>query len=195
LGLTFRETFEPVPDEPHSDTVAQKPDEVGSGAPPSPPVPNADCDQENPTPGAHAPSGTSAEIGAPSTVAAGLQAMYQTARFAVREMGIARGFKTLLNVNNKSGFDCQICAWPSPDGDRQVAEFCENGAKAVADEATTKKITAEFFREHCLDDLRGRSDFWLGQQGRLTEPMVKPAGATHYEPISWDDAFELVGRN
>lgn len=118
--------------------------------------------------------------------------MYQTARFAVREMGIARGFKTLLNVNKKDGFDCQSCAWPSPDGDRQVAEFCENGAKAIADEATTKKIAAEFFREHSLDDLRGRSDFWLGQQGRLTEPMVKRAGATHYEPISWDAAFELV---
>ncbi|HEX8898199.1 MAG TPA: FdhF/YdeP family oxidoreductase, partial [Chthoniobacterales bacterium] len=123
---------------------------------------------------------------------AGLPAMYQTTRFAVREMGIARGFKTLLNVNKKTGFDCQSCAWPSPDGDRQVAEFCENGAKAIADEATTKRITAEFFREHSIDDLRSRSDLWLGQQGRLTEPMLKRAGANHYEPISWDDAFALI---
>ena len=118
--------------------------------------------------------------------------MFQTTRFAVREMGIVRGFKTLLNANKKSGFDCQSCAWPSPDGDRQVAEFCENGAKAIADEATTKKITREFFREHSLDDLRARTDLWLGQQGRLTEPMVKREGANHYEPIGWDDAFRLI---
>ena len=75
---------------------------------------------------------------------------------------------------------------------RQVAEFCENGAKAIADEATTKRVTPEFFREHSLDDLRGQSDHWLGQQGRLTHPMVKRRGATHYEPISWDDAFQLI---
>ena len=118
--------------------------------------------------------------------------MYQTTRFAVREMGIARGLKTLLNVNKKTGFDCQSCAWPSPDDDRQVAEFCENGAKAIADEATTKRVTPDFFREHSLDDLRARTDFWLGQQGRLTHPMVKREGATHYEPISWDDAFKLI---
>jgi len=120
--------------------------------------------------------------------------MYQTTRFAVREMGVVRGFKTLLNANKKSGFDCQSCAWPSPDGDRQVAEFCENGAKAIADEATTKRITAEFFREHSLDDLRAKTDLWLGQQGRLTQPMVKREGAAHYEPIFWNDAFQLIAR-
>ncbi len=118
--------------------------------------------------------------------------MVQTTRFAVREMGVARSFKTLLNVNKKTGFDCQSCAWPSPDDDRQVAEFCENGAKAIADEATTKRLTREFFRQHSLDDLRAQTDLWLGQQGRLTEPMIKRAGATHYEPISWEDAFELM---
>ncbi|MFL6589685.1 MAG: FdhF/YdeP family oxidoreductase [Chthoniobacterales bacterium] len=128
----------------------------------------------------------------PSGVAAGLPAMYQTTRFALREMGIGRSIKTLLNVNKKDGFDCQSCAWPSPDDERQVAEFCENGAKAIADEATTKRLTREFFREHSLDDLRAQTDLWLGQQGRLTEPMVKRPSATHYEPISWDDAFELV---
>jgi molybdopterin-dependent oxidoreductase alpha subunit len=174
-------------------TIAQKPDDPGSGAPPSPPVPGPDRDQCEPTPGAQPPSETIADIREPSHVAAGLPAMYQTARFAVREMGVARGFKTLLNVNKKTGFDCQSCAWPSPDDDRQVAEFCENGAKAISDEATTKRVTREFFHAHSLDYLRGQSDLWLGQQGRLTEPMVKRAGATHYEPISWDDAFQLIG--
>ncbi len=107
-------------------------------------------------------------------------------------MGVARSFKALLNANKKTGFDCQSCAWPSPDGDRQVAEFCENGAKAIADEATTKRMTPQFFSEHSIDDLRARTDHWLGQQGRLTEPMVKREGANHYEPISWDDAFRLI---
>lgn len=120
--------------------------------------------------------------------------MVQTTRFAVREMGFARGFKTLLNANKKTGFDCQSCAWPSPDGDRQVAEFCENGAKAIADEATTKRFTPEFFRQHSIDDLRARTDHWLGQRGRLTEPMVKREGSNHYEPISWENAFALIAK-
>ena len=107
-------------------------------------------------------------------------------------MGPLRTLKTLLSVNKKKGFDCQSCAWPSPDHDRKAAEFCENGAKAIADEATGKKLTAEFFQKHSIDDLRNRSDFRLGQQGRLTQPLVKPAGANHYRPISWDDAFKLI---
>jgi molybdopterin-dependent oxidoreductase alpha subunit len=173
-------------------TTAQKPDNPGGGAPASPPVPGPERDQQNPTSGAQPPSDGAAEIGEPSRTAAGLPALVQTTRFAVREMGVARGFKTLLNVNKKAGFDCQSCAWPSPDDHRQVAEFCENGAKAIADEATTKRLSREFFRQHSLDDLRGQTDLWLGQQGRLTEPMVKRAGATHYEPISWEDAFQLI---
>jgi molybdopterin-dependent oxidoreductase alpha subunit len=113
-------------------------------------------------------------------------------RFGLREMGPMRALKTLLSVNKKKGFDCQSCAWPSPDEHRKVAEFCENGAKAVADEATARRLTEEFFRQHSLDDLARRSDFWLGQQGRLTQPLVKPAGAKHYQPISWDEAFQLI---
>ena len=180
-------------DKPHLDTVAQKSNDAGSGAPPSPPARHADRDQENPTHGAQPPVESEAEMREPSRVAAGLPAMYQTTRFAVREMGVMRGLKALLKINQKSGFDCQSCAWPSPDDDRQVAEFCENGAKAIADEATTKRLTPEFFREHSIDDLRERSDFWLGQQGRLTHPMVKRTGSNHYEPISWENAFTLIG--
>ncbi|MBA2585487.1 MAG: FdhF/YdeP family oxidoreductase [Chthoniobacterales bacterium] len=137
---------------------------------------------------------TGTEIRKGHDVAAGLPAVYQSMRFTIREMGALRGAKTLLKLNQKDGFDCQSCAWPSPDDDRHFAEFCENGVKAVADEATTRRVTAEFFRQHSLTELRAQSDFWLGQQGRLTEPMVKREGATHYEPIPWTEAFDLIAR-
>ncbi len=179
--------------ETQHDTVAQKSPDTQSGTPLTPPAVRADLDQDDPTPGARQPVETDAVgITERPEVAAGLPAVYESARFAIGEMGLVRGARALLKVNQKEGFDCQSCAWPSPDDHRQVAEFCENGAKAVADEGTTKRVTPDFFREHSLDDLRERSDFWLGQQGRLTHPMVKRAGATHYEPITWDDAFKLI---
>ena len=97
-------------------------------------------------------------------------------------------------LNQAEGFDCMSCAWPDPEaGHRHVAEFCENGAKAVAEEATTARATREFFAAHSIADLDTRSEYWLGQQGRLTHPMVKRPGATHYEPIGWDEAFALIG--
>jgi molybdopterin-dependent oxidoreductase alpha subunit len=175
------------------DTVAQKSPDPHSGTPLTPPAIGADLDQADPTPGARQPIETgAADITEPPKMAAGLPAVYETTRFAVGEMGLMRGAKALLKMNQKSGFDCQSCAWPSPDEHRQVAEFCENGAKAMADEGTTRRLRPDFFRAHSLDDLRQRSDFWLGQQGRLTHPMVKRAGAVHYEAIAWDDAFKLI---
>src|SRR5690606_37363547 len=72
-------------------------------------------------------------------------------------------------------------------------DFCENGAKAIAEEATDRRITAAFFAEHSIAELAERSDHWLGQQGRLTEPMYRPAGASHYEPITWEAAFARIG--
>ena len=77
-------------------------------------------------------------------------------------------------------------------GQPHLAEFCENGVKAVAEEATTERITPAFFADHSIAELRERSEHWLGQQGRLTEPMVKRSGGTHYEPIAWDDAFAMI---
>ncbi|MDQ2824358.1 MAG: molybdopterin-dependent oxidoreductase, partial [Verrucomicrobiota bacterium] len=182
------------PDAAHqTDTIAQKPPDIVSGTPTTPPVTDADRAQDNPVAGAQPPlEPDAATMARRSAVAAGLPAVYQTLRFGLREMGPVRALKTLLALNKKKGFDCQSCAWPSPDKDRKVAEFCENGAKAAADEATTKRLTAEFFRQHSLEDLRSHSDFWLGQQGRLTQPLIKPAGANHYQPISWDDAFQLI---
>ena len=113
---------------------------------------------------------------------------------AVAGVGPVKGTKLLLRVNQKDGFDCQSCAWPSPDGDRHTFEFCENGAKAIADEATPQRCTPEFFAQHAVTDLAGRSDYWLNRQGRLTHPMVLRPGASHYVPIEWAEAFALVAR-
>jgi molybdopterin-dependent oxidoreductase alpha subunit len=127
-------------------------------------------------------------------VAAGVPGIWQTMRFTLREMGAVRGVGQLLRLNQKKGFDCQSCAWPSPDDHRKIAEFCENGAKAVADEATTQRITPEFFARHSVAELAAQSDHWLNRQGRLTEPMILREGAAHYEPIAWEAAFDLIAR-
>ena len=108
-------------------------------------------------------------------------------------MGPRRSARTLLKLNQAEGFDCMSCAWPDPDpGHRHTAEFCESGAKAVAEEATTTRATPEFFARHSIADLDRHSEHWLGQQGRITHPMIKKPGATHYEPIEWDAAFRLI---
>ncbi len=132
------------------------------------------------------------QIESPSKTAGGIPSIIATTKHAWTEMGVGRGVRTLLNLNQKTGFDCPGCAWPEPDGERSHAEFCENGAKHVADEATTKRVTPEFFHEWSLADLSNQSDMWLGKQGRITHPMVLRSGATHYEPIAWHDAFHLI---
>ena len=116
------------------------------------------------------------------------------ARFAWSEMGIVRGTRTLLQLNQKQGIDCPGCAWPEPDGERSRLEFCEEGAKHVADEATRKRVPPGFFAKWSVYELAGQSDLWLNQQGRLTHPMILRAGAQHYEPIEWSDAFALIAR-
>jgi molybdopterin-dependent oxidoreductase alpha subunit len=127
--------------------------------------------------------------------AAGFGAIKSTMSHTVHEMGIVRGALTLLKINQVGGFDCPGCAWPEPGaGHRSHAEFCENGAKAVAAEATTRRVTPEFFRQWPVSRLLEQSDHWLEAQGRLTHPMHLPEGADHYEPISWRDAFQLIAR-
>jgi len=128
----------------------------------------------------------------PPEVAAGLPAIYETMKFSLGEMGVRRSLKTLLRLNQKDGFDCPGCAWPEPDGERHTAEFCENGAKHVADEATRKRATPSFFREWSVTKLSEQSDLWLNQQGRLTHPMLLRRGSDNYEPLSWDGAFKLI---
>ncbi|GAA3559973.1 FdhF/YdeP family oxidoreductase [Amycolatopsis ultiminotia] len=136
------------------------------------------------------------EVGKPKTWAAGIPGVAVSLARGVEQMGVGRTARTLRLLNQRSGFDCPGCAWPEPrqaDGEkRKLAEFCENGAKAVAEEATKRRAGREFFAAHPVSELAERTDYWLGQQGRLTEPFVLCAGGTHYEPISWDEAFELV---
>jgi molybdopterin-dependent oxidoreductase alpha subunit len=110
-----------------------------------------------------------------------------------RETGLARGARGLLQMNQTDGFDCPGCAWPEPEH-RSRVEFCENGAKAFAEEATRKRATPEVFAAHDLAALRAMSDFELGQLGRVTHPMVLERDADpHYRPISWDQAFARIG--
>ncbi|WP_405580276.1 FdhF/YdeP family oxidoreductase [Streptomyces sp. NBC_01190] len=130
-------------------------------------------------------------VGAPKHAAAGLPAIGHTAKIAGAQMGARRSVLTLLKVNQKNGFDCPGCAWPEDDR-RHTFEFCENGAKAVAEEATLRRVGPEFFAAHPVADLADRSGYWLGQQGRITQPMHLPEGATHYRPIGWDEAFGLI---
>jgi len=137
------------------------------------------------------PSQDAPTVAAPKHAAAGLPAVVHSLRMATEQMSPRRTLATLRKVNQPDGFDCPGCAWPEP-GKTHAAEFCENGAKAVAEEATERRITSAFFAEHSVESLAERSGYWLGQQGRLTEPMLLDAGATHYTPVSWDDAFALI---
>src|SRR5258706_3946905 len=118
-----------------------------------------------------------------SKVAGGFPAVLSTAKYTFKEMGAVRGTRTLLQLNQKEGIDCPGCAWPEPDGERSHFEFCEEGAKHVADEATTKRITPEFFQQWRVTELAQQSDLWLNQQGRITQPMVRRAGDDHYQAI------------
>src|SRR3981081_2744589 len=133
---------------------------------------SSDSSSESPIPGAQPPADIAGtRIGQPYRVAAGLPALYQSGRLTLQKMGVLGGLSTWFKVNQKRGFDCQSCAWPNPQNHRHVLEFCENGVKAIADEATTKRISSEFFSQYGITDLKQRSDYWLGSQGRLTEPM------------------------
>ncbi|UEG54796.1 FdhF/YdeP family oxidoreductase [Mucilaginibacter daejeonensis] len=129
----------------------------------------------------------------PEDIAAGFEAVYESFKHALKEGGMIRAGKALLNLNQKGGFDCPSCAWPDPDDDRSaIAEYCESGAKAVAEEITTKSLKADFFAGNSVYDLSLLDDYEIGKKGRIAQPMYLPEGATHYQPISWDDAFKTI---
>ena len=162
---------EPAPTAPGGETPARTEEVLPSAQPPATPE--------------------SLSVGPQALSAGGVPAVVSALKHAWSEMGPVRGTRTLLNVNQPHGFDCPGCAWPDPKH-RTAFEFCENGAKAVAEEATTARVTPDFFRQWSLVELAAQTDHWLGKQGRLTHPLVLREGATHYAPLSWDEAFGLI---
>ncbi|MEK0447469.1 MAG: hypothetical protein RLZZ399_2790 [Verrucomicrobiota bacterium] len=136
---------------------------------------------------------TGIQLGKPKDYAAGMPAVWSSMKHVFGEMDIARGTQALLQLNQKTGFDCPGCAWPDPDDERSgIAEYCENGAKAIAEEATTKRLDAGFFAAHSVADLAELDDYEIGKKGRIAQPMYLPPGGTHYEAVSWEGAFEKI---
>ena len=137
-------------------------------------------------------------VGPPKTEAAGVRAVLVSLRRSLAEMGPVRTAAAWLRLNQRDGFDCPGCAWPEEQGGRKFAEFCENGAKAVAEEATRRVVTPEFFARHSVAELAAKPEYWLSQQGRLTHPMALRPGDEHYRPIDWDGedgAYALIAEH
>ena len=132
------------------------------------------------------------KIKEPSKSAAGLKAVFHSMRMALKSMSLIKTGKVLAPLNQKGGTDCPGCAWPDPDHRSNLGEFCENGVKAIAEEATDRSVDASFFSKHSINSLRNQSDYWLGQQGRLVTPMRVRKGEKNYTSISWDEAFDLI---
>jgi molybdopterin-dependent oxidoreductase alpha subunit len=136
---------------------------------------------------------TGLKVKAPKENSAGFPGIMAALTHVGKYMAPVQAVRTMFRLNQHGGIDCPGCAWPDPDDERSaLGEYCENGIKAISEEATKKRITREFFARHSIQELLQRSDFEIGKEGRLTEPMVLREGATHYEPISWDDAFRMA---
>ena len=135
------------------------------------------------------------DLNPPKNSAAGIPAVISTMKYGIRNMGVINSITKLSKVNDFHGFDCPGCAWPDPDSHRSFAEFCENGAKAVSDEATKSRADSDFWSKWSVSELSQKSDYWLNSQGRLTEPMILNPDSKHYQPISWNDAFDVIADN
>ena len=135
------------------------------------------------------------KISSPKNSAAGIPAVVSTMKYGLTNMGVINSITKLSKVNDFHGFDCPGCAWPDPDDHRSFAEFCENGAKAVSDEATKSRVDTNFWSKWSISELSQKSDFWLNSQGRLTEPMIIRQDSNYYQPISWEDAFDVIADN
>ena len=130
-------------------------------------------------------------IGNRVTAAAGVGGVYHAMEKAIPN----RALVPLLKMNQHGGIDCPGCAWPEPaQGDINFVEFCENGAKAIAQETTPKRVTREFFANTTVQQMREMTDYELDQLGRLTEPMLydRSRGDEKYHPVSWDEAYDLI---
>jgi|TARA_B110000263_G_scaffold92889_1_gene81208 molybdopterin-dependent oxidoreductase alpha subunit len=135
------------------------------------------------------------KLSKPKKSAAGIPAILSTAKYGLGNMGLISSIKKLSKVNDFDGFDCPGCAWPDPDNHRSFAEFCENGAKAVADEGTRSRADANFWSKWSVSELSKQSDHWLNSQGRITQPMILLPGTEYYVPITWNDSFDLIADN
>ncbi len=132
------------------------------------------------------------EVTRPKDIAGGIPAILSSMRHIHEDAGLIRGTGELLRINQVKGYDCPGCAWPDPDHHRTTTEFCENGAKAIAEEATTATLGAEFFAKHSVAELASWSDYDIGKSGRLVQPMLLRKNSTHYEALSWDKAFQII---
>ncbi len=132
------------------------------------------------------------KLKAPVRIAAGALGVKEALRHSFKEMGVVRSMTALLDMNQKNGFSCPSCAWPDPKKSSRLAEYCENGAKALADEATTSHIGSDFFRKYSVEELSKFTDYELNKLGRIIEPLVIKPGSVHYEPITWQEAYHLI---
>ncbi|MCR9051546.1 MAG: FdhF/YdeP family oxidoreductase [Phaeodactylibacter xiamenensis] len=137
---------------------------------------------------------TGLKVGKIQDKAAGVKGVTTALGHASKYMAPGKAFKTMFKLNQKGGFDCPGCAWPDPDDERsKLGEYCENGMKAIAEEAQKKTIDRVFFAHNSIAEMREWSDYEIGKKGRLSEPLVLREGSTHYEPISWEEAFKMIG--
>jgi molybdopterin-dependent oxidoreductase alpha subunit len=135
---------------------------------------------------------TGLEVTNVSSAAAGITGVTVAMQHIAKETGLWKGLKALSKLNQRDGIDCPGCAWPEPSHRSKIAEYCENGAKAIAEEATDKRCDVGFFAEHTVEEMSLWSDYKIGKSGRVTHPMYLPKGSSYYQPISWEKAFDII---
>lgn len=134
------------------------------------------------------------KITKPKNKAGGIPSVVTATRHLLREMSPIKAGMVMFKLNQFNGPDCPGCAWPDPDPERSsLGEYCENGAKAIAEEATEKIVSSDFFKKHKISELREKEEFYLGKLGRIAQPVYKKPGSDYYEEISWDTAFTIIG--
>lgn len=135
------------------------------------------------------------KITEPSDYAAGVPGIKAALEHVSKEAGLFRSLRTLSQMNQKDGFDCPGCAWPDPEKPSKLGEYCENGAKAIAEETTFERVNRDFFKKYSVEEISNWTDYQIGKSGRITEPFVLRPGSIHYEPISWPEAFEITSEH
>lgn len=133
-------------------------------------------------------------ISKPANEAGGIKAVTIAMQHVYGQVGVFKGTKAMLEINQFNGFDCPGCAWPDPDDERAAFEFCENGAKALSEEATKEKVDTDFFSKHSVEEMSTWSDYKIGKSGRIFQPVILKEGSHHYEPINWEEAFSIIGK-